>query len=232
MCAKKLDLTTKWILLWLKTLWGPVKKLNREILTFLCTLSFRITHLMCQWLFKICGPQLVVSECHCTPQCSGAEKHWSNSPVRFTWKLCFFPFAGASRSELPAPSRRSASSQWRKWELLMSALTLASTRQCGAKVSGELMCSSHSCRFTLFACMGGLQSLCVFGWLKCAIVALSELIEFRRCDKPANLICSSLKIKRGWEGGCRKQSNENYIVMCHWQYSFCFNEFGGSAETC
>ena len=46
-------------------------------------------------------------------------------------------FPGASRRGPLAPSRRSASSQWRRWEPQTSVWTPASTRPCGPRAWGE-----------------------------------------------------------------------------------------------
>lgn len=116
-------------------------------------------HLICQWL-------LSVAMCCCSPSVGMLRNTNQALFCCIHIKVVPFSFAGASRSVLPAPSRRSASSQWRKWELLMSALTLVSTRQCGVRVWGELVPSSDFSSFTLFAFMGGLHCVRVYSYLK------------------------------------------------------------------
>lgn len=83
----------------------------------------------CEWPF--CHPFLAT--------------RWKEMPtsfvqtVRLSRILRNVPLAGVSREGLRGPSRKSASSPWRRWALLTFASILASTKQCGAKAWGEML---------------------------------------------------------------------------------------------
>lgn len=75
-----------------------------------------------------------------TWQSTNSDTHKLVLAIEFINSKKWYCFVtGVSKKGPHVPSRRSASLLWRRWELLMSALTLASTRQCGARVSGQMM---------------------------------------------------------------------------------------------